>query len=304
MELKTKIKIEGDMPSELKALIRLKRQLVLKQGVLYRRTTQVDMKTRFQLVLPPAHHNKAIEGCHDQVGHLGHDRVLELLRDQFYWPGMHTDVASYINSCPRFLRRKSQPDQTPLLNIEVNQPLELVHFDYLKIEPNKGNVENVLIVTNHFTRYAQAFPSKSQTALATAKSLWNNFILHYGFLAKIITDKGQNFKSELIENLCQVAGVKKLSTIPYHPQTNGQCEHFNSTFLNMLGTLTPKQKKDWKSHVPALVHAYNCTRNAATGSSPYYLLLVGSLDSLWMSNLVCQGEARRVLLVNQPTSHN
>ena len=40
----------------------------------------------------------------------------------------------------------------------------------------------------------------------------------------------------------------------------------------MLGILTPEQKKDWKNHVPALVHAYNCTRNAATGFSPYYLL--------------------------------
>ena len=142
----------------------------------------------------------------------------------------------------------------------------------MKIEPSKGNVENILIVTDHFTRYAQAFPSKTQTALATAKLLWNNFILHYGFLAKIITDQGQNFESKLIENLCQVAGVKKLMTSPYHPQTNGQCEHFNSTFLNMLGTLTPEQKKDWKSHVSALVCAYNYTRNAATGFSPYYLL--------------------------------
>ena len=40
----------------------------------------------------------------------------------------------------------------------------------------------------------------------------------------------------------------------------------------MLGTLTPEQKKDWKSHVPALVHAYNCTTDAATGFNPYYLL--------------------------------
>ena len=146
-------------------------------------------------------------------------------------------------------------------------------MDYLKIEPSKGNVENVLIITDHFTRYAQAFPSKSQTALATAKLLWNNYILHYGFPSKIITDQGRNFESELIENLCQVAGVKKMRTSPYHPQTNGQCEHFNSTLLNMLGALTPEQKKDWKSHVPALVHAYNCTRNVATGFSPYYLLL-------------------------------
>ena len=67
---------------------------------------------------------------------------------------------------------------------------------------------------------------------------------------------------------------KKLRTSPYQPQTNRQCEHFNSTLLNMLETLTPEQKKELENHVPALVHAYNCTRNAVTGFSPYYLLFV------------------------------
>ena len=90
-------------------------------------------------------------------------------------------------------------------------------MDYLNIEPSKGNVENVLIITDYFTRYDQAFPSKTQTALATAELLWNNFILHYGFPSKIITDQGRNVESELIENLCQVAGVEKLRTSPYHP---------------------------------------------------------------------------------------
>ena len=64
------------------------------------------------------------------------------------------DVASYINSCPRCIRRKSQPDTVPLYNIEATHPLELIHLDYLQIEPSKGNIENVLIVTDHFTRYA------------------------------------------------------------------------------------------------------------------------------------------------------
>ena len=76
----------------------------------------------------------------------------------------------------------------------------------------------------------------------------------------------------MIKNLCQLAGVKKPRTSPYHPETNGQCEQFNGTLLNMLGTLPPHQKKDWKGHVPALVHGYNNTRNAPTGFSPYHLL--------------------------------
>ena len=154
------------------------------------------------------------------------------------------DVASYINSCPRCIRRKSQPDTAPLHNIEATQTLELIYLDYLQIEPSKENIENVLIITDHFTRYAQAYPSKTWTALATAKLLWNNFIIHYGFPNKIISDQGHNFESELIANLCEVAGFQKLRTSPYHPQTNGQCERFNSTLLNMLGTLTPEQKKD------------------------------------------------------------
>ena len=266
-----KMKIKMGMPSEMKALIRNRTQLTLKHGVLYK-NKKVNARTKHLLVIPQSYRQRAIEGCHDQVGHLGQDGVLDLLRDRFYWPGMHADVVSYINSCPRCLRRKSQQDKAPLVNIETSQPLELIHLDYLKIEPSKGNIENVLVITDHFTRYAQAFPSKTQTALTTAKLLWNNFILHYGFPEKIISDQGRNFESELIGHLCQLAGVQKLRTSPYHPQTNGQCERFNGTLLNMLGTLTPEQKKDWKSHVPALVHAYNCTRNTATGFSPYFLL--------------------------------
>ena len=266
-----KMKIKMGMPSELKALIRNRTQLTLKHGVLYK-NKRVNARTKQLLVLPQSYRQRAMEGYHDQVGHLGQDRVLDLLRDRFYWPGMHADVVPYINSCPRCLRRKSQQDKAPLVNIETSQPLELIHFDYLKIEPSKGNIENVLVITDHFTRYAQAFPSKTHTALTTAKLLWNNFILHYGFPEKIISDQGRNFESELIGHLCQLAGVQKLRTSPYHPQTNGQCKRFNGTLQNMLGTLTLEQKKDWKSQVPALVHAYNCTRNTATAFSPSFLL--------------------------------
>ena len=140
-------------------------------------------------------------------------------------------------------------------------------MDYLSLEPSKGNIENVLVITDHFTRYALAYPSKTQTAQATARILWDNFICHYGFPEKFISDQGRNFESDLIKELCKIAGVKKLHTTPYHPQGNGQCERFNSTLCNMLGTLSEEEKSDWKSYLGCMTHAYNCTTY-----SPYYLM--------------------------------
>ena len=150
--------------------------------------------------------------------------------------------------------------------------MELVHLDYLCLEPCKGQVENVLVVTDHFTRYAQAFPTKSQTAKVTAKVLWHNFICHYGFPEKFISDQGRNFESQLIADLCKLAKVKKIRTSPYHPMTNGQCERFNRTLCDMLGTLETEEKADWKAFIHTLTHAYNCTRNSSTGYSPFFLM--------------------------------
>ena len=154
----------------------------------------------------------------------------------------------------------------------ATHPLELVHLDYLCLEPGKGLEENVLVVTDHFTRYAQAYITKTQTAQMIAKTLWDKFIVHYGLPKKILMDQSQNFKSQLVADLCKLMGTQKVWTSPYHPQTNGQCERFNSTLIYMLGTLPKTKKSEWKNHIGTLVHAYNCTQNSATGFSPYFLM--------------------------------
>ena len=99
-------------------------------------------------------------------------------------------------------------------------------------------------VTDHFSRYAQAFPTKNQMARTTARVLFDNFIVHYGFPARIHSDQGQNFESNLIKELCSIAGTEKSRTTPYHAMGNGQCERFNQTLLKMLGTLEDYQKSD------------------------------------------------------------
>ena len=105
-----------------------------------------------------------------------------------------------------------------------------------------------------------------------AKTLWDKFIVHYGLPKNILTDQGCNFESQLVADLCELMGVQKIWTSLCHLQTNGQCERFNSTLINMLGTLPKEKKSEWKNHVGTLVHAHNCTCNSATGFNPYYLM--------------------------------
>ena len=271
----TKRKLQGKDSSEVKSFLRNKKSLKLVKDVLYRKSysdNSTSKKTLWQLVVPKLFRERALLGCHDDVGHQGILRTLSLLRERFYWPGMQEEATQHVLKCSRCLRRKTPPQVAPLQPILATQPLELVHMDYLSLEPSKGNIENVLVITDHFTRYALAYPSKTQTAQATARILWDNFICHYGFPEKFISDQGRNFESDLIKELCKIAGVKKVHTTPYHPQGNGQCERFNSTLCNMLGTLSEEEKSDWKSHLGCMTHAYNCTKHASTTYSPYYLM--------------------------------
>ena len=225
------------------------------------------------LVLPQSFRKQALQGCHDDLGHLGIEQTIDLLRDQFYWPGMIEDMIRHIKQCERCLRFKAVPDKTPLENVDATYPMELVHMDYLTIETNEGGKDvYILVIKDHFTWYAQGIVRCSQTAKCTAYNLWDKFIVHYGLPEKIVTNQGHNFESDLLKTLCEITQIKKIRTSGYHPQTNGQCECFNATLINMLGTLPEKPKSTWREQVPTLGHAYNCPRNNATGFSLYYLM--------------------------------
>ena len=130
-----------------------------------------------QLCLPKPYRNQALEGCHDNVGHFGLDRTLDLLRDRFYWPHMMDEAKEYVTSCRRCQMAKGKQQLAPLQPYHADAPMELVHMDYLTIEHGRtGNDVNILIITDHYSRFAQAIKTTNQTALTAAQAAYNHFL--------------------------------------------------------------------------------------------------------------------------------
>ena len=214
-------KISKDMFSnESRRLLHSRSHLLFRCGSLYRKVFDGQLQeNKFQFIPPQLYWKQALEACHENMGHLGIERATALLKDCFYWPSIAKDVEEHIKSCPRCLRFKTQPEKAESNPIIATRPLELVHIDYLTIEApadsKSGKDVNVLIITDHFTRYAQAHITSSQKAPVVAKTLWDQFFVHYGFPEKILSDQGRNFESQLISELCELTQIKKLRTTPY-----------------------------------------------------------------------------------------
>jgi hypothetical protein len=123
---------------------------------------------------------------------------------------MDKDIEIKVKSCSNCILRKfKSKTSAELVNIKSSNPFELVCIDYLSLEQSKGGYENILVITDNFIRYAQAISTRNQMAKTTAKCLWENFIQHYSFPARLHSDQGRNCLSMIIVELFRLANIKK-----------------------------------------------------------------------------------------------
>ena len=97
---------------------------------------------------------------------------------------------------------------------------------------------------------------------------------------EILTDHGANFILKTMREFFHITGIHQIKTSPYHPQTDGMVERFNSALKRLLSKLTQTHNTEWDECLPFVLWAYCGTIHSTTGFSPYHLLFG---REMWLS---------------------
>ena len=248
--------------------------LEIKDGLLVRRMENLQEDTMsYQAVNPRNSRRAVLKCCHDMktAGHLGGKKTLSRVRQKFYWPGLQSDVRSYIAGCEACTRRKEPcpTKRAPMQIVRSGYPMERIAIDILGELPqtNKGN-KYILVVSDYFTKWTEALPMPNMEACTVAKILVEEVLCRMGIPQKIHSDQGRQFESNLFLEMCKILGIQKTRTTPYHPESDGMVERFNRTLATMLTAYVSTNHKDWDEQLPFVMMAYRSSDHETTGMSP------------------------------------
>ena len=181
-----------------------------KDGVLYK-SEEINGEVFDRLVLPEALRELVFKSYHDDLGHQGRDRTASLIKRRSFWPYMNQYIRRHIQLCGRCICRKTAPVKSAhLVNITSSAPMELVCIDYLSLEASKGGFENILVITDHFSRYAQAIPTRNQSARTTAKA----FSCITAFRQNYIATKVQTLNPKLLRRYVRLPEYRRPAPHP------------------------------------------------------------------------------------------
>ena len=260
-------------PLESRHLLSLRPEVRLEDEVLVKNNSD-----RTLLIVPTALRFRLFEHTHagPLAAHLGALRTVTQLRDSYYWPGLRRDVTDWCLQCAACAKSKGPPLRAhgQLQKIPVGAPLDLVTMDVLSGLPTATDGSKYLLVlVDAFTKWVEAYPLPDQEASTCITAAYNGFFSRFGLCRQLHSDQGRNFEAALVKELCQLTGIHKTRTTPFHPRSDGLTERANRTLLQMLRTTASESPREWPAKLPALLSAYRMTQHSTTRTTPNRAML-------------------------------
>jgi len=177
---------------------------------------------------------------HDSVdvGHLGQHRMLELLKRDYWWPGLKEDIKRYVQRCIKCQQNKVQHQKKAgeLHPLEIPKELwQEISIDIIGPLPKSNRMDAIVIIVDQFTKMIWLKATTINiSSEGIAKIYWDDIWKLHGIPRKILSNRGPQFASKFMEEFTKALGTKRQLSTAYHPQTDDQTERINQemgTFL-------------------------------------------------------------------------
>ena len=254
------------------AVISKKGYFVL-DGILYYESSEVPGRRR--LVVPQQLRDKVVSENHDAIfsGHFSAKKMLQKLKQYFYWPGMSSMVFKKCESCLTCATTQGQERrQNPELHsIPVGEPFACIGMDFKEMDESCDKNRFALVFQDYLSKWPEVYAVADRTAPTVAKCL-ADLIYRHGVPSTIIHDRAPEFLSDVLQDTAFILGIKQLPTSPSHPQCDGLVERFNRTLKLMLAKLVENKGHDWDRLLGPVLFSYRTTPHSSTTETPFFLL--------------------------------
>lgn len=245
---------------------------VLQNGFLFRSVPDGQKGQKLQLVIPTRHREEFLRYAHDHPlsGHLGRLKTLLRLLEVVYWPSLRADVWRHCKECPTCQKYKPSFSKLSghLQSTPVVEPGHMLGIDLMGPFPRstKQN-EHLLVIVDYCSKWVELFPLRAARAPQIAKILVEEIFTRWGTPAYLVSDRGAQFTSNLINLVCKQWGVIQKLTTAYHPQTN-LTERVNRNLKTMIASYVGDQHRHWDRWLSEFRFAINTAWHESTGYTP------------------------------------
>ena len=275
----------GTLPSQTAKARQITKQsddYYMDQGILYHlwirpaKGKQPEKMTS-QLAVPNQLRQFVLSQLHDTVlgGHMGYEKVYMQARLRYYWPGMAMDIRRWVDSCPDCLARKRpvQSTRAPLYPIPPGTAFSRIGLDATgPMHITKSKNRYILLFVDYLTKWVEAVPVPNITAKTVAHVFMDHVIAKHGAPQILQSDRGTNFLSQVISELCKGLEIQHIAIPPYTPHIMGQVERMNHTIKNRLAIFCNDHQDNWDTLLPCALAGYHMAPHSSTGFSPFETL--------------------------------
>ena len=249
----------------------------LENGFLYRIMPIKQEGQKWQLFIPKGMRTQFLNYFHDSPlgGHLGRLKTLLRLLDVAYWPDVRKDVWEYTKNCITCQKYKPQLTKLSghLQSTAVKEPGFMLGVDIMGPFPRsrKGN-QYLLVIVDYCSKWVELFPMREAKSPKIASLLIEEIFTRWGTPKYLVSDRGAQFTSHLLTQICQQWGVVQKLTTAYHPQTN-LTERINRTLKTMMASFVKDQHNTWDMWLSEFRFAINSAWQESTGFTPAEIAL-------------------------------